>query len=136
VSARPRSATETWRALEDAAWAAELRRIRGLSEDDLYRELAHVGIDPSAARETCQSMVESAARAAGIEPGTVKTDSLRPLTGLWDRPRRTRSGPRLFLAAACVSAAIVMAVAWGFGSCGTSFGSDRAHSSDPTGLRR
>jgi hypothetical protein len=116
--------------LEDAAWSAELRRIRGLSEDDLDRELAHVGIEPNAARAICQEMVEKAAREAGIEPATVKTDALRPPTGAYRRPRRKPGGATLFLGAAAVSAAVVMAVAWSFGACAGGVPADRTRSSE------
>jgi hypothetical protein len=126
----------TWRALEDAAWSAELRRIRGLSEDDLDRELAHVGIDPNDARAICQEMIVAAARQAGIEPAAVKTDALRPPTGAYHPPRRRRRGPLLFLVAAAVSAAVVIAAAWIFGACAGSPAPGRPHSDEPAQPRR
>jgi hypothetical protein len=131
MSARPRSAAATWKALEDAAWSAELRRIRGLSEDDLDRELAHVGIEPNAARAICQELVEGAARAAGIEPATVKTDALRPPTGAYRRPLPRSRGPLLFVGAAALSAVVVMVAAWSFGACGGGAADDRPHVDGP-----
>jgi hypothetical protein len=115
VSKSPRSAGEVWKALEDAAWNAELRRIRGLSEADLDRELAHVGIDPNAARAVGQEKIEEVARAAGVDPASVPRDPPRPPTGAWVPPRRRRSAPVLFLGAALVAAAAVVFLAWTLG---------------------
>jgi hypothetical protein len=118
VSGSPRSAGEAWRALEDAAWSAELKRIRGLSEADLDRELAHVGIDPNAARAIGQEKIEEAARAAGVDPASIPRDPPRPPTGAWVTPARRRSAPVLFLGAALVAAAAVLLLAWTLGWLG------------------
>jgi hypothetical protein len=115
VSTGPRSAGDAWRALENAAWGGELRRIRGLSEADLDRELAHVGIDPNAARAICQQSIEIAARAAGLDPAGIPRDPPRPPTGAWEPPVRRRSAPVLFVCAAAVAAAAVVLVAWTLG---------------------
>jgi hypothetical protein len=65
---RKPSPVEAWQAIDAMASQQELDRIKALSEAELDRELAALGIDPAAARSVGQSALEAAARDAGIDP--------------------------------------------------------------------
>jgi hypothetical protein len=98
---RPRRpADETWKALEDAAWASELARIDALNEHDLDRELVHAGVDPGIARRICQEAIERAAHGAGVDPREWILEPARAPTGEWDTPEHPRRGLILLVAAA------------------------------------
>jgi hypothetical protein len=114
---RKPSPVEAWAAIDAMASQQELDRIKALSEADLDRELAALGIDPAAARSVGQSALEAAAREAGLgtlaetspAPHAIGPAGPAPPGVIVARPRRT--GRWIALAAAASLAAAVAIVA-------------------------